>query len=158
MWSLGLIWGMALLAVIVAVCVPIIVITRSRGWKENTWEGERLSDAGYLGVSAAVILVVSLVIGAGVSFPYSKEYHYYEVKDGVVVVKDAHLMSKSEGMEERYIIGFEGTGNDYRCEDSRCVSVQPGDYLKLRCIRVWEYPATDGYSCQFIEWQPSDGD
>lgn len=105
----------------------------------------------------ALVIAIGLALLTGMPWPFDAAYHQYERVEGPVQTIDSRLMAEGEGMEERFIISFEGTGNDYRCDDSRCASVKPGDTLVLNCLRKWEFRASDGYQCNFVDWIPAGG-
>jgi hypothetical protein len=48
-----------------------------------------------------------------------------------------------------YAVRMTGSDQIYRCDDSRCSLLKPGDELSLWCIREWQQASTPGYDCNF---------
>lgn len=51
---------------------------------------------------------------------------------------------------------FKGDDQQYGCIDTRCAGIEVGDDLSLSCIRKWEWAATGGYDCRFVDYQSKD--
>lgn len=114
-----------------------------------------LGDDGGLAVGGAVGAIVLAVLTLLLTFPHEKEYHAYVPTTGVVERVDSRMLEQTE----KYVVIFQGSAQEYGCEDTRCALIQPGDYLELRCIREWDYNGADGYDCKWgkrIEYTTQD--
>lgn len=94
-------------------------------------------------------LVVVLGLSAWGFFPYKMEYHSYKPVSGKIKSIDKRLVSSGDGMQDKFVVRYEGNSQQYGCTDTRCASIKKGDELRLMCMRVWEYAGTDGYDCKY---------
>lgn len=109
---------------------------------------------GELAVWSGVILIIVVLVLVGISFPFEKKYHAWMPVDGTVLQVDKRLLSDGEGMSEKIVVIYEGSTLQYGCEDTRCASVRPGDYLALKCITDWDFQGADGRDCRFVSLDP----
>jgi len=146
MWSLELITGLLCAAGVVLVCV---ILARYWSWQADH---DTYDPQFYVVLSRGAIWLAILtpILAAAFTFPWEKQYHYWDDKAGVVAEIEARLLKDGDGMSEKYAVRFEGSTQEYGCEDTRCSLVKPGDTLTLRCIRVWEYSGTDGWDCAYV--------
>lgn len=147
MWSLNLISGL-----IVAVVLIVAAVMLSRFWYGKNKTADSYDGDMFLWLARGAIAFVVVVVGitALTTFPWEKQYHYWEDKAGVVAEIESRLLKDGDGMSEKYAVRFEGSAQEYGCEDTRCSLVKPGDTLTLRCLRVWEYSGTDGWDCSYV--------
>lgn len=140
-WSLGTLIWLPILALIVLVCVVAAVAA---------W---RADEPGF---SIGAVLVAFVFVGCTAlpqigMYPYKAEYHQWRDVSGTVDKIDRRLISKSDSMEDKFVIRFEDSnGAQFGCDDTRCASVEEGDALTLSCKRAWQYTGTDGYDCRFV--------
>lgn len=154
MWSLWILIGLPIIGIILTVLITVVVLTKRRGWTGSYG----LDDAGLLGLTSLGAIILLIIVTTCVYFPYEKEYHYWDRKEGTVEEINKRLIGSGDGMEEKFVVRFSGYRQEYGCEDTRCALVAPGDYLALSCIRIWQYSGTDGWDCNFIESRDSSGD
>lgn len=152
-WSLGtLIGGPVLITLILAfyVCGQIL-------WTYRHSDKISLYDRPYLkgvAIGCWVISVLILVSTLSGFYPYKTEYHKFIAHYGPVAQIADRQIASGNGMETKYVVTFENDNQQYGCSDTRCALVKPGDVLSLSCIKDWEWAATDGYNCRFVEWTP----
>ena len=127
------------------------------GWLRKISEDADDFDRGPLkalgwGFTALGVFIILCVVGG--YFPYGNQYHQFQPKYGTVTSIDKRLVSSSSSsMEEKYVVTFEGSKQQYACMDTRCATIEVGDDLSLSCIREFEYSATDGWDCRYVDWE-----
>lgn len=146
-WSLDFIIGMAIGVPVLLFC-GIAFALGFWAWRDAKARNDHLSDAGMFTVVFGGVFLGGLLVMLGLTFPWEKQYHAYGVKDGTIQSIETRLIKSGDSMEEVFVVQFED-GQPYKCEDTRCALLEPGDYLALACIRVWEYHGTDGWDCKF---------
>ena len=147
MWSLNFITGLVTSGVLIAILTALVPVMYRKHARARYYDGDTFLWMAR-GLIASVVIVVAFTAGA--LFPWEKPYHYFETYSGPVAEIEARLLADGDGMSEKFAVRFEGSTQEYGCEDTRCALVQPGDTLTLRCIKVWEYSGTDGYDCSFV--------
>lgn len=147
MWSLGLIIGLITAGLIVAACALLAVIWYRAAENQDRWS---IDDYKVYARIAVTVAVVTVLVTAMFTFPWEKQYHYWDDKAGVVAEIESRLLKDGDGMSEKFVVRYEGSTQEYGCEDTRCALVKPGDELTLRCMRVWEYSGTDGWDCSYV--------
>jgi hypothetical protein len=146
-WSFGFIIGLIVVAVLLAICGIVALVGLAwRTHADSYDKGAALATA--IGGFVAAVLVAGVTACA--TFPWESAYHRYEPKVGEVQAIDKRLVPSGEGMEEKMVVRFANVPGQWGCEDTRCALVKPGDNLALRCIKRWDYSATDGYDCRFV--------
>lgn len=138
-WSLGVLIGLPLAAIVLIGLFGLGVLFASG----KEW-----------GVAAGFFLAFAVFLAFLLSplgyYPYKAEYHQWQPHGGTVASIDKRLMGGSDNLEEKFVVRFEGSPQQYGCSDTRCASVHPGDRLSLTCKKDWEYAAVDGYNCRFV--------
>lgn len=142
-WSLGVLIGVPVTILLVLVCLGVIALGALN------WD-----DDGVIAVVLGGVVLVA-VVGFALSplgfYPYKAEYHQWREVSGEVVDIDKRLVSSGEsGMEEKFVVRFDGSSQEFRVDDTRAALVEPGDQLTVACKRQWEYAATAGYVCRWI--------
>lgn len=90
--------------------------------------------------------VVAVLI-AGAWFPFDMDYHARVPVTGVVSESHSRMVSTGNGMEEKFVIKFEDSGQEFGCLDTRCATIKPGDTLSLLCTKQYDWNSTDGWDC-----------
>ncbi len=112
-------------------------------------------DAGPLlaGWLFAAILIVSTVVGTWWGmYPWKAEYHRWRTVSGVVATVDSRLTGTADGsMEDKFVVTFEGDGQQYGLPDTRAAALRKGDHLTINCVRIWQWSGSHGYDCRFVE-------
>ena len=146
--SLGIIIGLPILAVIlIALAIAFFVF---RAWAKTCDEYDRgLVVAFKWGALTAAVSTVTAA--AFVFWPFKWEYHSWQKTTGTVQTVSKRLMSTGDkSMEERFVVQFTD-GRQRACDDSRCSLLRPGMTLTLRCKRAYQWGATPGYGCNYVE-------
>ncbi len=155
MISLGLVVGCSIAAVLFAACAALIVVgNRWRKREESGLYDERPFAGRFVfwgGILAATVIVA---ISAASLYPYDMEYHRYKHVTGTVDRVEARMLADGEATSQQYAVRYQGTGEVYRCDDSRCSLLRQGDQLELWCIREWQYASTSGWVCRFDKTVP----
>src|SRR3954471_22793531 len=141
-WSLGVLIGVP-----VAALVLLIALAAAAG-------GILMRGDGGWGLFAGAVAVILVVLGvcAWAYYPYHGEYHQWRTHSGTVADVSNRLISAGDkgGSNQKFVVRFEGSGQQYGCNDTRCASVKVGDDLTISCKRAWQYSGTDGYDCNFV--------
>lgn len=105
---------------------------------------------------AGVVLVVATVgVSAWAFFPYRMEYHQFRHVQGTVQDVQSRFLGDGKSTSQNFAVRLNEDGQTYRCDDSRCSLVKPGDHISLWCIREWQYASTSGYQCRFDSTAPA---
>lgn len=149
-WTLStLIWLPVAVFLTIGSIVAAILLWRCA----QSEKGERYGDRGpalfLFGCSIFCALCVVIATTVGM-YPYSAEYHQWRETSGTVTKIDKRLISTGDGMSDKFVVRFDGDGQQFGCDDTRCASVEVGDALTLSCKRAWQYTGTDGYDCRFV--------
>lgn len=143
--SLGTIIGLpVLLILIIAAAITGALFWRARQNSDDPfWAGSAI---------AAWVTTACLIIGTAIGmWPYKAEYHAWNSASGTVKAMDARLVSTGEaGMEQRFVVTFTD-GRQRACDDTRCATVKPGDVLALKCKRHYQWGATPGWDCNWLD-------
>jgi hypothetical protein len=140
-WSLGVLVGLPICALIVLVLVVSAVFLIS-------------DDEPGLGVTVAAVMIA--FIGVALSplgyYPFDAEYHQWREVSGVVDDTGSRFLPSSDGTatEQKIVVRFAGSDLDFGCQDTRCSLAKKGDTLDLKCKRSWQYQSVSGYDCRFI--------
>lgn len=146
--SLGVVIGLPIAALILAVCVVLIVVAvRRYQWSPGEFEAE---GALFLGAGAAAAALLVLVVTGFTMWPWKAEYHEWRTASGTVAQVDSRTVSDGDhGMTERFVVTY--TDRRQRaCDDTRCAAVRPGDRLTLRCKRAYQWSGTPGWDCNWL--------
>lgn len=151
-WSLGSLIAFPIFAFLWLLCVAVFliaVVVAIRSDKGSDDRGVGITFAfGSAFIGTIILAVVASPLGM---YPYKVEYHKWIPHDGAIGKIAERQVSTGDGMETKYVVQFEGSGQQYGCNDTRCALLEPGDYLALSCKKVWEWAATDGYDCRFVK-------
>jgi hypothetical protein len=149
-WSLGVLVGLPLFALLLIALVigGILLIRFDR--RVGSYDRGIPKALGIGSLITAALVAVTMVTPAGY-YPFSAEYHQWREASGTVVKIDKRLISSGkDSMEDKFVVRFEGDGQQFGCDDTRCAGVEVGDSLTLSCKRAWQYTGTDGYDCRFV--------
>lgn len=146
MISIGYVVGtvIALLAL-----VAIVVVA--------AWLGAGLNSGERRPIHIGAVLAVVLTIGLWVwgTWPsLNMDYHTFRSVSGTVVANEARMLADGNGGTTQNFAVRLDDGQTYRCDDTRCSLVKPGDHLELSCMKEWQYAATPGDVCRFVNTRP----
>lgn len=146
--SLGIIIGLPILAV--ALIVLTVAFFAFRWWANNGDSYNRGLAVG-LKWGTLPVSVLVLILGAFAFWPFKWEYHSWQPTAGTVQTVSKRLVSTGDKqMEERFVVAFTD-GRQRACDDSRCSLLRPGMTLTLRCKRAYQWGATPGYDCNYVD-------
>lgn len=104
--------------------------------------------------SYLVLLVVTALAVVGFwwgMYPWAAEYHHWVPKSGTVETVDSRLISAGQSsMEDKFVVKFQGSDQQYGVLDTRAAGLKPGDHLTITCVKRWQWSGTHGYDCNFV--------
>ncbi len=151
MVSSNFLWAMFWLALCLAVLGAAWVIFRRVGARLKPDHEDQVPLRWLRKVLAllAVVVVAGFAIGL---WPYKWEYHSYQQVAGNVADISARFRVDGQATSQSFAIRFQGRSQIYRCDDTRCALIKPGDRLVLRCIREYQWASVSGYGCVFVRY------
>lgn len=151
-WALGTVVWLPIRAVLVIALVVVGIYCR-RKYYSGTLDSYDESPVGWIGIGCYVVVFLLIGLTFWGMYPYKAEYHQWQPHGGEVAKIDKRILSAGDGMEEKFVVVFEGDKQQYGCQDTRCATVRPGDTLWLGCKKKFEWAATDGFDCRFISYE-----
>jgi hypothetical protein len=145
--SLGTIIGLPVLLILIIAAA----VTGALFWRARRGDSDDLFWAGF--AIAAWGTAACLIIGTAIGmWPYKGEYHAWSTTSGTVKAVDSRLVSAGDkgGMNQRFVVTFTD-GRQRACDDTRCTTVKPGDMLTLKCKRAYQWGATPGWDCNWLD-------
>lgn len=133
-WTLGVLIGIPIAAVIVIICLVVAVMARS---------------------IVAVGLAIAVVFIAGIAmWPWQASYHRYYDVSGTVTNVNHRLVTSGSGdnrqIEDKYVVALQGTTTAFGIKDTRASLLKAGDTVHIRCLRVYVFRSTNnGYDCKW---------
>jgi heme/copper-type cytochrome/quinol oxidase subunit 2 len=148
--SLSFIVGL-IVAGLITVAGIVVTVLGVRWWRRERADRSysETEFAAVTTIAGIVAVVVTLGISAWVFFPYSMEYHQFRHVEGNVQDVQSRFLGDGKSTSQNYAVRLTEDGQTYRCDDSRCSLLKPGDHISLWCIREWQYASTSGYRCRF---------
>ncbi len=126
----------------------VLTVVANR-WRRRADDWDRgFSIAASIGAPVALLLVVGLFIGTAWP-PFNMDYHSYRQVHGTVADVQARFLGDGNSTSQMYAVRLADSGQIYRCDDTRCSLLKPGDQVWLWCIREWVQASTPGYDCNF---------
>lgn len=146
--SLGILIGLPILAIALAALAAGFYLAQR--WAKTADDFDH-GLAVSLKWGAVAVAVIVTGIAALVLWPYKWAYHSWQPTTGTVQTISKRLISDGDhGMEERFVVRFTD-GRQRACDDSRCSLLTPGMTLALRCKRSFQWGATPGYDCNYVD-------
>lgn len=109
-------------------------------------------DAGPLIVVGVVVIVVAIGGYVWAMWPFAYDYHHWVDKKVRVAQVSSRLLSDGDnGISQKFVVR-DVEGGLYGIQDTRGALVKPGDVLKLRCKRAYQFGiprAADGWDCRW---------
>jgi len=161
-YVVGLVFvGLFVLIGLVVVAAGLVVRRRVIADAANDvqWEPDTMaSTAAAVGGFALIAVTVGLLFAFAWP-PFDMQYHQYRQVTGTVQTIDARMITADDakGPSQSYAVRYAESGDFFRCDDTRCAGVHPGDTLTLWCIRTWQQSSTPGYECNFGDTTPRKG-
>lgn len=107
----------------------------------------------------AAVAVVGALVGFLDWFPGGSDYNGWNVEQGTVLSIHGRLLAgdtSGSGSTENFPVQMkhpDGTVGTYRCDDSRCANVEPGDVIALQCHKEYSFSiprSAQGWVCDFL--------
>jgi hypothetical protein len=150
----GWIAGFVALAILLPFWTVLFILSRRwlRNQKRNDPYSERGIALGCTILTAALIPITLLCWWWGSAFSTSHEYHAWNVKQGKVTQVSKRIVSNGDnGISERYVVRF-GDEQLYGIDDTRASLIKPGDSVRLKCKRDWQWGIpreAQGWACRW---------
>jgi hypothetical protein len=149
MASLGIIIGLPVVALVLAALAVVFFLLHR--WAKKYPKHDEHVTAIVLKWAAFAAAVIASIVTAFALWPYQWEYHSWQTTTGTVQTVSNRLVSTGEkSMEQRFVVAFTD-GRQRSCDDSRCSLLRPGMTLTLRCKRAYQWGATPGYDCNYVD-------
>jgi hypothetical protein len=164
-YTLG-VWIGIPVTVLIIIMLLVVGVFSAHSWREEKEShGERTSRRSALvgpdlfwfftkwGSFAAIPVV--MITFAAIWWPFDAEYHTWRPVRGEVSSSEKRIYSasKDSGPSELFVVQYVN-GEQYRCDDTRCASIKPGNVAELTCKKEWQFTGTDGRVCKFISLEP----
>ncbi|MFE5290379.1 hypothetical protein ACFRAQ_35995 [Nocardia sp. NPDC056611] len=154
-YSLGALIGLPIAALVFGILGLILAVSVVKVIKNviaENGDADAFADGVIWGGGALIPLAISAAVFVGAWWPFDWEYHQWRPVRGEVAQIDSRMLSDGDkGMSQMFVVRYAQDTNEYRCDDSRCAAVKPGDVLELTCKRAWQWTGTPGRECQFVE-------
>lgn len=125
------------------------------------WAAEGDFGITALGVVLALVFVgltVLMFSPFGMYPTGGSDFHKWKPKQGEVTNVGKRLVSSGkDSMEDKIVITFKGSNQQYGVTDTRAALVKEGDTLVLKCKKAYDWGSIPGYDCKFIQWIPKGG-
>lgn len=141
------------------IVIPLLIVALAvatylfRRW-EITERGDRYGDPAIAKGLWITMLAGIVLASAGLwwgMYPWKAEYHQWRPVTGRVTTVDSRMVPAGEhGMEQKFVVMFDGNPQQYGVIDTRAAGVKPGDQLTITCVRRWQWAGEHGYDCNFV--------
>lgn len=144
---------------VVTILVVPVLLAVALGAAVYFWLRSRRESAAvdrtsfrWLSVGAVGAAVVVAVVSWWGMYPWRAEYHEWREVSGVVEFIDSRMLPAEggRGVEDKFVVIFEGSPQQYGVLDTRAASARPGDTLTITCVRQYQRAGTHGYDCNFV--------
>lgn len=145
--SIGTLVVLPLMILIILALIGIGIWLRSRKWGPYD-AGDRIWFPRICWSLAVLVLIGTLLA----MYPYKSEYHHWQSVRGIVTSTNSRFLAKSSGTDQKFVVTFEASSQQFGCNDTRCSTIREGDYLEITCKRVFQFFGTPGYDCNFVDY------
>lgn len=147
MYDIGYIVGSIIFGLLTVLSVELTVYFAVRRVNASRLDRANYTFGTAVSFIAALVFAVIFTIG---QFPFDSAYHKYNTYSGTVdQVASRVLPAGDKQVEQKFVVRFKDSDQEYGCLDTRCALVKPGDHLTLSCIKEWEWAGTDGFDCKY---------
>lgn len=156
MYTLGVLIGLPLVGVLVAVCAGLAVAFWRAGRKDANERDFLYGCAiGCIGVALVAVVATGFFM-----WPWKAEYHRWAAVEGKVTTVSSRLLpGASSGTEQKFVVVLDShPGVAYGVQDTRAALLRPGDEVSLRCKRSYQYQAESGWDCRWNGGVPTGGE
>lgn len=112
---------------------------------ENRWALGLLWGPAVAGCFA---IIYAAMFTWGAYPPLNSAYHTYVPTTIQVASTSSRLLGDGNSTTQYFAIQ-DKEGNTYRCDDTRCSVLKPGQFVTLMCVKEFETNGTPGESCNF---------
>lgn len=102
-------------------------------------------------VGGAICLLITAGIWLWASWPLAYDYHHWVDKKVTVTEVAKRQVSSDSGFYEKFVVK-DDTGAYYGIDDTRAALVKPGETLKLRCKKAYQFGidrSSHGWDCRW---------
>ncbi len=101
-----------------------------------------------------IITIFSTLVGVVITivayWPLSADFHKYYPVTGTVQTVDSRLIGNGDsGVSQRFVVVLKESGQPFAIDDTRATLLKPGDSVKLRCKREFEFNSVPGWGCKW---------
>lgn len=151
-WSMG--WMIGWPAWIIALLIVLFLAVVC------TWAAFDESDGmlGFFGVClwvAFVGLLILMLSPFGMYPAGGSDFHKWKPKSGEVTQVAKRLVPNGDSMEEKVVIVFKGSTQEYGVTDTRAALVEKGDTVVIKCKKAYDWGSIPGYDCKWIQRIPA---
>lgn len=87
--------------------------------------------------------------------PFNSAYHTYIPTTIQVASTSSRFLSDGQSSTQYFAIQ-DKNGNTYRCDDTRCSVLKPGEFVTLMCVKEFETNGSPGMDCNFGKYGKND--
>jgi hypothetical protein len=147
-WSLG--WVVGGPIAIVTLLVLLVVVIACFAFDE---EGGGIIGGLFFGLIGTALLAFFLTPWGFYPFGGS-DFHKYKVKSGEVSQISKRLVPSGDSMEEKIVVRFAGSNQEYGITDTRAALVEKGDAVIIKCKKSYDFGSIPGFDCKFVSSTP----
>jgi hypothetical protein len=153
-WSLGWIIGgpiaIILLLLILAATIACFRLAFAEPGEYGFWMGAGIT-VGLIGM----LLTAFFMTPWGFYPTGGSDYHKYKPKTGEVSEVGRRLLPSGEkSMEEKIVVRFKGSNQEYGVTDTRAALLKPGDTLVIKCKKSYDFGSVAGFDCKYVSATP----
>lgn len=144
------IWAGIAFAIIFVVVGAIVGAVLNSNYQYATRKG--LLNWGLLwgpAVGAIWTIIYSAIFLWAAYPPLNSAYHTYVPTTIQVATTSSRFLGDGNGGTNQFFAIQDKTGNTYRCDDTRCSVLKPGQFVTLMCVKEFETNGVPGEDCNF---------
>ena len=146
--SLGLIVTFPLMILLFVGLIVFGFCLRNREW--DTFDDDLRRWLPRITWALAAVVFIGTVLGM---YPYKAEYHKWQNISGTITSTNSRFLAKQSGTDQKFVITFQGSDQQFGCNDTRCSTLREGDWAEITCKRVFQLFGTPGYDCNFVSYR-----
>lgn len=148
--SLGVLIGLPIFIIFIAAFIVAGIFLRRYSLSDDAYDPGTVVFAKWVCWGLAGVLVAAAFLGF---YPYKAEYHHWQNIDGNVTSTNSRFLAKSSGTDQKFVVTLEGSDQQFGCNDTRCATIEEGDWLEITCKRSFQWFGTPGYDCNFVDYR-----
>lgn len=152
--SIGLIVTLPLMILLIIGCIILAIWAKKRDWGD-VYDGGMLQFGLFWGgLGMAVLLFLGTLYGM---FPWTYHYHSWQHISGTVTSSNSRFLTSGSGdsksVDQKFVLTFQGSNQQYGCNDTRCATAKKGDWVEITCKPTFQIFGTPGYDCNFVAYR-----